>query len=68
MGLYNIGNHDMPCVFSVYSHVDNGPNGMTAHIRNPQTLHQLIISRSHFLTVNLGNNAIAADLLDIRYP
>ena len=57
----------MPGICSVNRHMDDGSCRMAANIRNADVIHQLIVSCRYSFSIDGGNHAIPADLLNIRH-
>ena len=58
----------MAGIGSVNGDVNNGPHLPAGDVFNLKTVHQLVVSHSHNFFIHLGDNAVAADLLDVADP
>ena len=67
-GLDDIRNEQMPRIDTVQRHMHNGTHLAAVNIGSPQAFHQLRVAGSDLLSVNLRNDAVAADLLHFAYP
>ena len=55
----------MPCVFLVNRHVNDGSYAVAVDVIHSNMPHQLVVAGSHGVTVNPGNDAVAAELLNV---
>lgn len=58
----------MAGVFAVNGHMDDGSHAVAVDVVHTDTLHQFVITRGHGVSVHLGNDAVAADLLNVADP
>ena len=66
VGLYHVGDHNVPGVLPIDGHVDDRADAVAVDEVNAQLLHELMVACGDRYTVNLRENAPAADLFDIR--
>ena len=64
--LDDIGDDDVSGVLAVKRHMDYCADAAAALVGDVQLLHELVVAGSDLNAVNLGDNAVAADLFDIR--
>ena len=68
MGLHPVGDEDVAGISAIDGHVDDGARAVAGDMLHPQPFHELVVSRGHLHAVHLGDDAIAADLLNVGNP
>lgn len=63
--LPDIGNVNVPGIFPVNRH---GDNGAAQNRLNAQTRHKLVVASRYPMTVRRSDHVVAADLLNIGHP
>ena len=57
----------MPGIFPVNRHVNNGAYAVARNSLDPQTIHELVVTSCHLMTVHRSDDTVAAELLNIGY-
>ena len=68
VGLHHVGDDDMSGILPADGHVDDGAYAVTGDVRHAQPVHQLVVAGGYLHAVHFGDDAAAADLLNIRHP
>ena len=68
-GLYHVGDHDVAGVVAVDGHVDDGAHAVAGDVGcTPSRSISLSLPAATWTAVHCGDDAVAADLLDVGHP
>ncbi len=58
----------MSGIFPVNRHVNNGAYAVARNSLDPQTIHELVVTSCHLMTVHRSDDTVAAKFLNVSHP